>query len=128
MASEDYGHWIRPVSMRPTAEIALDERRFQDSTEPRLLDIISVPMMAPLPRGHQTENHMIDADEYWEKADTVGWDDLANLVDSPPDLWGRESSSTAGTFDRATPAAATTFANSLWLVKATEVTTRVVTP
>lgn len=128
MATEDYGHWIRPVSVRPTAEIALDERRFQDGTEPQLLDIITVPMMAPLPRGHQTENHMIDADEYWAKTGSTGWHELANLVDSPHDLWGRESSSTAGLLDRTTPATATTFVNSLWLIKPTKLTIRVVTP
>ena len=41
-----YGGWIRPVSARPGAEISLQERQYQDGTEPDVFDIIDIPMIA----------------------------------------------------------------------------------
>src|SRR5438552_1495343 len=99
MSTEDRGQWIRPVSERATAEISIDERRYEDGREPELLDIINVPMIAHVPRGHQTENHMIDAAEYWTRTGTANWRELRALADSPPDLWGQDSSTNVGSFD-----------------------------
>jgi hypothetical protein len=45
-----YGPWIRPVSVRPSAEIQVSERHYENGTEPQLLDIITIPMLAPVPR------------------------------------------------------------------------------
>jgi hypothetical protein len=39
------GPWIRPISHRPKQEISLYERQFEDGTEPKLLDIIHVPLL-----------------------------------------------------------------------------------
>jgi len=128
MSPGERGQWIRPVSVRTTAEISLDERRYEDGQEPQLLDIIDIPMMAPVPRSHQSENHMIDSDEYWRKTGTAAWDDLHELVDNPSNLWGIESSTNVGLFDRVTPATAAKLTNSLWLIRPRDVTIRVLTP
>ena len=36
-------------------------------------------MIAAVPRVHQTENHMIDAEFYWTKVGAITWGDLAGL-------------------------------------------------
>jgi len=52
-----YGGWIRPVSARSSAEISLEELRYENGREPQILDVITIPMIAAAPRVHQTENH-----------------------------------------------------------------------
>ena len=39
---DQVGGWIRPVSNRSTEEISLFEQRFEDGSEPDLLDIVEV--------------------------------------------------------------------------------------
>ena len=124
----DRGQWIRPVSSRMTAEISLEERQYQDGSEPQLFDIVQIPMMASIPRGHQTENHLIDSHEYWSKNGTVAWSDLHPLIDTPATLWTNEASSTAGTNDRVIPATAATLTNSLCLIKPQQLTIHVLAP
>lgn len=67
VVQDAYGGWIRPVSVRPSAEINLEERQYENGREPQIPDVIEIPMLAPVPRVHQTENHMIDAESYWTK-------------------------------------------------------------
>lgn len=63
------GAWIRPVSERENLEVSYDERRFEDGSDPQLLDIIDIPMKSPQPMDHQTENWLLDSDYYWQKSD-----------------------------------------------------------
>ena len=114
---DGYGAWIRPVSVRPSAEISLEERRYKNGKEPQILDIIEIPMIAPVPHGHSTENHMIDAAYYWTKKGTLAWADLANLVDRPESLWTNGDSTHHGMNDRLNRAATPQFANSLFLIE-----------
>jgi hypothetical protein len=100
VGSAGFGSWIRPVSVRPGAEIDLNERRYENGEEPRLLDIINIPMIAPVPRLHQTENQMIDAAFYWQKESALPWDDLEKLQDAPETLWVNGSSTQNGCNDR----------------------------
>lgn len=123
-----YGPWIRPVSVRPTAEIEFTERQYKDGTEPKLLDIISIPMLAPAPRLHQTENHVIDARFYWEKEGTLPWDDLGGMLDGPPTLWANEDSSKGGRNDRVSETTAGALTTSLFLIKPDNPTIQVAAP
>jgi hypothetical protein len=43
------GAWIRPVSARPTGELSEEERRFPRGQDPKLLDVIKVPMIGARP-------------------------------------------------------------------------------
>lgn len=71
-----YGSWIRPVSARPSAEVSEEERRYENGQDPRILDIINVPMINVAPSLHQTENHVIDSDYYWVKTGKLTWEEL----------------------------------------------------
>src|SRR5271166_3573940 len=112
-----YGGWIRPVSVRPSAEISLEERRYENGRQPHILDVIEIRMIAAVPRVHQTENHMIDAEFYWTKVGAITWADLAGLVDTPSSLWRNGDSTHHGTNDRINQTLASQFSNSLFLIE-----------
>lgn len=79
--------WIRPVSAREHEEVSEYERQYSDGSDPRLLDIIDVPLLDPRPRGYQQENWLLDPEHYWEMAGHAGWGDLEPLVDPAASLW-----------------------------------------
>jgi hypothetical protein len=128
VSDSGYGPWLRPVSDRPDAEIVISHRQYQNGDEPKLLDIIQIPMNSAKPHGHQIENHLIDARFYWVKKGVVPWNDLAGLADTPPTLWTNDDSSKGGSNDRVSEANARRIKSSLILIKPEQVTIQVVTP
>jgi hypothetical protein len=82
------GPWFRPVSARATHEISLEERRYQDGSDPQLLDVLMIPCEAPQPLPYQPENHLIDADYYWEREGSLSFTDVDGWLDQPAILWG----------------------------------------
>ncbi len=112
-----YGGWIRPVSVRPSAEISLEERRYENGQDPQILDVVNIPMLAPVPRVHQTENHMIDAEKYWTKERVLKWADLPSLVERPTLLWLNETSTYHGTNDCVSQTDAARLSSSLYLIR-----------
>ena len=112
-----YGGWIRPVSARPSAEVSEEERRYKDGRDPRVLDIIVVPMMAPAPSLHQTENHIIDDGYYWTKTGEFSWAKLTHLLDHPRTLWPNGNSTYSGLNDRVREDVAAELKESLFLIK-----------
>ncbi len=81
------GGWIRPVSAREHQEVSEYERQYQDGSDPRVLDVLDVPVLEPKPEAWQTENWLLDPDEYWEKVGQVSPKELADLVDPVEPLW-----------------------------------------
>lgn len=67
------GDWIRPVSGRENGELSEEERQFEDGRDPRVLDVIQVPMLEARPHAFQVENHLIDPDYYWALERTATW-------------------------------------------------------
>lgn len=112
-----YGVWIRPVSARPSAEVSEEERRFENGEDPRVLDIIDVPLIAAVPILHQTENHIIAPDCYWAKKGRPPWDEVKNLIDTPDSLWSNGDSTYYGVNDRVTVEQAATMTYSLLLIE-----------
>jgi hypothetical protein len=78
-------------------------------------------MSHPQPQGHQQENHLIDADYYWEKQGVVSWQDLQQAVEVPAgSLWLNGSSSSYGHNDRIPEELLGSFSRSLYLVRPDE--------
>lgn len=81
------GGWVRPVSDREHQEVSEYERQYQDGSDPRVRDIIDVPLLGPRPRDHQKENWLLDPKHYWVKVGRVKWKDLQDLDESNGPLW-----------------------------------------
>ena len=81
------GRWIRPVSDREHQEVSEYERQYEDGSDPRVLDVIDVPVLEPRPIDYQTENWLLDPEHYWEKVGRLSWFDLPVLADLVAPLW-----------------------------------------
>ena len=81
------GNWVRPVSARQGQEVSIYERQYEDGSDPRVLDIVSIPVLEPRPEGWQTENWLLDPEIYWRKEGKYSWFDLAELADPEEPLW-----------------------------------------
>ena len=125
--SNSYGPWIRPVSARPSAEVSEEERRYENGQDPRILDIIDVPMSAASPALHQTENHIIDGKCYWVKKGELDWEEMGKLVDRPEMLWSSGDSTYYGLNDRVKLETVANMTNSLLLIQPTSLTIEVQT-
>jgi hypothetical protein len=117
IAKGKYGGWIRPVSTRPKAEVALSECAYKDKSIPRILDIVEVPLLSAAPSNPQTENHILGPESWWTKNGSLPWDELEQLRDEPPSLWTNNNHTKAGVNDCITPEEALTIQNSLLIKK-----------
>jgi hypothetical protein len=81
------GSWVRPVSERECGDVSEYERQYEDGAEPRVLDIIDIPVLEPRPKGWQTENWLLDSECYWQKKGSYSWFDLPALLDPVAPLW-----------------------------------------
>ena len=111
------GQWIRPVSARENEEVSEYERQYEDGSDPRLLDVIDVPILRATPKTFQTENYLLDPDEYWEKVRSSSTDELENFIDPIQSLWINGDSTNNGLNDRIGVEVANSLRNSLRLIK-----------
>lgn len=111
------GSWFRPVSSRPSQEVSEEERRYQDGTDPKLLDIIDVPVLNASPGSFQVENWVLNPKYYWGRVANMAYGDLARLVDAPATLWLNGSNTSAGLNDRVSHEEAKKLRGSLYLLK-----------
>lgn len=111
------GPWIRPISARPTHELSEEERWYQNGQDPRVLDVIEVPIVGPRPHAYQVENFLIDDQFYWSSTARATKSQVMACLDSVTGpLWG-VGSSTYGTNDRIDEHAAGSLGSSLKLVE-----------
>ena len=122
------GPWIRPVSARPTEEVSEDERQYQDGSDPRVLDVIDVPLIRHQPHACQTENWLLDPGYYWTKVRQVGWAELQRYVENPATLWTNTRSTYNGANDEILQADADALPNSLVLIRIPSLELRVFAP
>ena len=78
--------WIRPVSDRESEEVSEYERQYEDGSDPRVLDVIDVPVIQAKPKDYQQENWLLDPEYYWEKIRSVSKDELGQFIDSVTSL------------------------------------------
>ena len=115
-AERGTGEWIRPVSARDGGEVSEYERQYEDGSDPRLLDVIDVPLLEPRPDGSQTENWLLDPDSYWRKEGKHSWFDLPALVDPAAPLWIDGCSTYNGRNDKVPIESAASLSGSLRLI------------
>lgn len=111
------GPWVRPVSHRPTTELQLWECIYPDNGIPKLLDIIDVPLLNPVPHNHQTENHLIDGTREWRKRGQFCWQRMPQLEENPATLWSNSDRTSAGSFNCISHTEAVAHSSSLHLIK-----------
>ena len=57
------------MSDRENQEVSEYERQYRDGSDPKLLDVIDVPLLEHRPNDHQQENWLLDPEYYWSKVD-----------------------------------------------------------
>jgi hypothetical protein len=122
------GQWIRPVSSRPSEEVSENERQYEDGSDPRLLDVIDVPLLQPVPHTCQTENWLLDPSRYWRRIRRVNWNELQAWVENPPTLWINGYSTYHGAHDEIPLAEADRLPRSLYLIHVAGVNLHVFAP
>ena len=110
------GSWVRPVSARENQEVSEYERQYEDGSDPRVLDIINIPVLEPQPKDYQTENWLLNPDYYWEKTGTLSRRDLPKLVDPVAPLWTDGQSTYHGRNDKILLESADSVSDSLRLI------------
>jgi hypothetical protein len=122
------GGWIRPVSARPSEEVSEYERQYEDGSDPQLLDIIDVPLLAATPNPIQPENWLLDPERYWRRVGHIGVGDLNALCEDPPILWRNGASSSNGINDRIAASDAANLGGSLSFLRLASVRLTVYAP
>ena len=122
------GRWIRPVSDREHQEVSEYERQYEDGSDPKVLDVIDVPVLGPRPDGCQSENWLLDPECYWEKVGRLSWFDLPAVVDPRAPLWLDAGSTYHGRNDRIPLDAVDSVADSLKLIHVDQLSLSVFRP
>jgi hypothetical protein len=111
------GPWIRPVSDREHEEVSEYERQYEDGSDPRVLDIIDIALVAPRANSIQPENWLLDPEMYWTRVGRLSTSALDRFVDRPGTLWLNGFSTYSGCNDQIPVDQATGVDGSLKLVR-----------
>ncbi len=122
------GQWIRPVSDRPNEEVSEYERQYEDGRDPRVLDVIEVPLLAPRPKGYQSENWLLDPESYWKKVGQLEAKYLDDYLAPVGPLWTDGASTFHGMNNQISLDDAETLDSSLALVRVSGIDLKVFVP
>lgn len=122
------GPWVRPVSARPGEEVSEHERQYENGSDPRVLDVIDLPLLQHTPHACQTENWRLDPDHYWRLVRQADWDELQAYVENPETLWINGVNTYHGLNDEMTKEASDGLPRSLYLIRVPRVDLRVFAP
>ena len=111
------GAWVRPVSARQGQEVSDSERWYEDGSDPRVLDIIDVPVLDAQPTDYQKENWLLDSRHRWTKVGRLDPKKLAALTDPVSPLWANGYRTFNGLNDRMPPSFAMAADSSLRLIR-----------
>jgi hypothetical protein len=120
--------WIRPISAREHEEVSEYERQYENGSDPRVLDIMDVPLLNARPTGYQQENWLLDPEHYWVKVGRFAWRDLRQLADPVAPLWVNGQSTYNGCNDEVPLAQAGKLGSSLRLLRVERMTLSVFKP
>ena len=122
------GPWIRPISGREHQEVSEYERQYEDGSDPRVLDVIDVPLVKRAPGTYQQENWELDPTIYWTKIRTASWESLEVFAQASDSLWVNGHSTYNGLNDTIPEIQADGLRSSLTLVHVNELNLRVFAP
>lgn len=123
-----FGVWLRPVSARDDEEVSVRERSYAAGGEPKVLDVIDVPLLSRKPKTYQRENWLLDPNRRWTKAGQTDQKSLRALTDCDEPLWINGHSTHVGRNDRVPLAETLSIENSLRLIKVDALTVTVSEP
>lgn len=122
------GPWIRPVSNREHQEVSEYERQYRDGSDPKLLDIVDVPLLRQCPEEYQRENWLLDPKFYWQRVAMLPWQRLRPFSEAKGSLWRNGFHSYSGSNDRIPLQDAAAETSSLKLIRVAAVRLRVFAP
>lgn len=120
--------WIRPVSAREHEEVSEYERQYEDGSDPRVLDLMKVPLLAACPKGYQQENWRLDPQYYWQNVGHASWTDLQRVADPEAPLWIDGNHTHNGRNDKIPLDQAAALTSSLRLIRVDRITLSVFKP
>ncbi len=92
--------WIRPIGMSEDGALYLNDMRCQDGGEPRLLDIVQVPLFRHFPKPHQPENWAIESGRRWSRQGRIDFAAIASRAAQEQAHWETGYSTQRGLNDR----------------------------
>ena len=122
------GVWVRPVTDHGNGEVPNWECQYPDGTEPKVLDVLDIPLLGHVPKDYQRENWELDPAQPWKKVRGVTFEQAARLLDPLVPLWESGHSTRTGLNDRVPLQTAVSLTDSLRLVKVNNLTLSVFAP
>lgn len=116
------------MSNREHQEVSEYERQYPDGSDPKLLDIVDVPLLQHCPEEYQRENWLLDPQYYWQRVATLPWQHLRSLSETKGPLWRNGFHSYNGHNDRIPLQDAAAEKSSLKLIRVGAMRLRVFAP